>query len=317
MAVNESKTRLGSPSWGKWHNNGALGTLVDGKAMPVRKIDKEILAPVILNGVLEFYSETGTEGGYWAFQDERFISKVAPEFGVFGGSIVFDAKQPGRKGRSQVGTHVLHGDKWDPLPDPLEEEEDYVKSSLFQGELSGDLEADKRLMEKYGFRIKYAADRMDENYGEGKWNLEDSDTAVLLEDGTRVHFGGTPSTDPQRPYGVSKGGVTRNTIAWEDGVVEERLSTDLLVEGWSYEGLHVLNNGDKLTIFDKDDLTKVLWEGVISLSASTNFMDDAFGLWIHNDQLGISRETWATWFMGRNPAKLELGKKSLKQQRKS
>ena len=26
-----------------------------------------------LRGVLEFYSETGTEGGYWAFQDEKFI----------------------------------------------------------------------------------------------------------------------------------------------------------------------------------------------------------------------------------------------------
>lgn len=25
-------------------------------------------------GVLDFHSETGTEGGYWAFMDQRFIT---------------------------------------------------------------------------------------------------------------------------------------------------------------------------------------------------------------------------------------------------
>ncbi len=31
-----------------------------------------------IRGVLSFHSETGTEGGYWAFQDERFIQKNVP-----------------------------------------------------------------------------------------------------------------------------------------------------------------------------------------------------------------------------------------------
>jgi hypothetical protein len=33
-----------------------------------------------LIGVTEFYSETGTEGGYWAFQDERFIKPNTTRF---------------------------------------------------------------------------------------------------------------------------------------------------------------------------------------------------------------------------------------------
>ncbi|MFT4343822.1 MAG: hypothetical protein ACMXYE_03675 [Candidatus Woesearchaeota archaeon] len=31
-----------------------------------------------LNGILFLHSETGTEGGYWAFQDERYIQKSVP-----------------------------------------------------------------------------------------------------------------------------------------------------------------------------------------------------------------------------------------------
>ena len=31
-----------------------------------------------MKGVLDFHTETGTEGGYWAFQDERFIKQNQP-----------------------------------------------------------------------------------------------------------------------------------------------------------------------------------------------------------------------------------------------
>lgn len=34
-----------------------------------------------LRGILFFWSETGTEGGYWAFQDERFITPNTTVFG--------------------------------------------------------------------------------------------------------------------------------------------------------------------------------------------------------------------------------------------
>ena len=44
----------------------------------------------VLKGRLTFYSETGTEGGYWAFQDENYISLNSPTFGVSNGEKVFD-----------------------------------------------------------------------------------------------------------------------------------------------------------------------------------------------------------------------------------
>ena len=75
-------------------------------------------------------------------------------------------------------------------------------------------------------------------------------------------------------------------------------------EQWSYDGLHVLKDGDELTIYDKKHPKKVVWQGTISLTPFTVFKDDAFGMWIHNDQIGIDRETWAKFFMNENPAKL-------------
>jgi len=33
-----------------------------------------------LRGLLQFWSETGTEGGYWAFQDERFIDPASRDW---------------------------------------------------------------------------------------------------------------------------------------------------------------------------------------------------------------------------------------------
>lgn len=254
-------------------------------------------------GVLHLFSESGTEGGYWALQDERFINKTQANYGVFGNKAVFDASNPTRKGRTQEKAEILHGSRWDPLPDPVQEEPDYLKSSLFRGEQSGDREADQRLMDKYGFTIQYAADRMDEEYGKNNWRLENPHTAVT-SDGTRVAFGGTPSTTPDRPYGLRLGDITKNNVEWEDGTIEERLSTTLLQEQWSYDGLHILKDGDKLTIYDKYKPDQVIWEGEISLQQYGLFTQDAFGMWIHTDQQGIERNTWAEWFFNDYRARL-------------
>lgn len=273
--------------------------------MTREKEPQKVEAPkdyITMRGVLEFYSETGTEGGYWAFQDEKFISKVPAEFGVWGEQTVFDLNDPNRRGKTKNKAEVLHGDKWDPLPDPIEKERDYYASSLFRGEQNGNKNADKRLMEKYGFKIKYAAERMDEAYGEGNWRMEDEGTAID-PDGNRVFFGGTPDSD--RPYGTGKGDITRTTVKWDDGIVEQRLSDSLLVENWSYDGLHVLQDGDELTVYSRENPEEIVWEGTISLSPFTVFKEDAFGLWIHNDQMGIDRKTWATYFFKANPAKLK------------
>jgi hypothetical protein len=53
--------------------------------------------PII--GRLDFHSETGTEGGYWAIQDERFISQIAPDNGIYLGQRVALSRDPSRWGK--------------------------------------------------------------------------------------------------------------------------------------------------------------------------------------------------------------------------
>ncbi len=72
----------------------------------------------------------------------------------------------------------------------------------------------------------------------------------------------------------------------------------------SYKGLHILKNGDRLTIYSKDNPQEAVWEGVISLRYYPVFIEEASGFWIHSDQEGVDRETWARWFFDEYPAKL-------------
>jgi hypothetical protein len=76
-------------------------------------------------------------------------------------------------------------------------------------------------------------------------------------------------------------------------------------ESWSYDGLNVLHDGDKLTVYDKEDQAKVLWKGIIDMKMLPLFTEEAGGLWIHTDQNGIDRATWSKWFFDGNPALLE------------
>lgn len=78
-----------------------------------------------------------------------------------------------------------------------------------------------------------------------------------------------------------------------------------VVRGWwhehaSYEGLHVLRDGDRLTVFEADGET-VRWSGEISLIRHSLFTEDARGLWIHADQAGVSRDEWAAMFFAELP----------------
>lgn len=75
-------------------------------------------------------------------------------------------------------------------------------------------------------------------------------------------------------------------------------------QGWSYEGLHILENGDRLTIFSPDNPARIVWSGVISLRPHPLFTESVFGCWIHADQEGVDRETWATYFFEEYPAEL-------------
>lgn len=52
-----------------------------------------------IRGTLTLRSETGTEGGYWAIQDGRFISYVIPDNGLFQGQSVVDPQDRVRTGK--------------------------------------------------------------------------------------------------------------------------------------------------------------------------------------------------------------------------
>lgn len=73
---------------------------------------------------------------------------------------------------------------------------------------------------------------------------------------------------------------------------------------WSYKGLYILENGDKLIIYDKNNPEVVVWLGIISLKKHSVFTEAALGMWIHSDQEGISREEWAKFFFEEYPAEL-------------
>lgn len=137
-------------------------------------------------GVLTFHSETGTEGGYWAFQDENFIG------------------------------------------------------------------------------------------------LESADR--VCDDCGRVWMEGRPEPDGNH--------------AWKP----------LFPDGmWSYEGLHILESGDRLTVYDPADPALTVWEGVVELDTQDPYgsqSQDLHGLAIHSVPRGISLEQWGVFFRDEFPAQL-------------
>ena len=101
----------------------------------------------------------------------------------------------------------------------------------------------------------------------------------------------------------SETGTEGGHWAFQDKNFIEPPTEDWPHEKWSYEGLHVLENGDQLTIFSKDH-GGVVWSGVIRLKQHPLFTESARGMWIHTDQEGIDRNVWARWFMEGYPATL-------------
>ena len=76
-------------------------------------------------------------------------------------------------------------------------------------------------------------------------------------------------------------------------------------ESWSYDGLHYLENGDHLKIFDPEG--NIYWEGSIQLKMHPVFTEEANGFWIHADQAGIDRQFWARPFFKHYRAELIKG----------
>jgi hypothetical protein len=130
-------------------------------------------------------------------------------------------------------------------------------------------------MNKYGFKIKYSG-----------------------------NAGSTPRSEPGRPYGIPQNGLTRVTVNWEGGGVEyQRKSDTLLIEKWDYEGLHILENGDKLEIIHPVEKS-VVWSGIVKLIPCNPFAEHVRGMWIHADQKEMSRDEWSEYFFKNFPARL-------------
>jgi hypothetical protein len=166
----------------------------------------------VISGVLELFSETGTEGGYWALQDERHITPNTTQFRC---------------------TKCMKF--WDKTKRP---------------------------------------DGPPKGVG-----LNDG-VVVVNPDGSITSHTPTPCLEDEHDFQPSP-------PKW-----------------WSHEGLHILENGDHLTIFDKVDPTKIVWEGVIRLKQHKPFTEHANGMWIHADQKGVDRDAWSEVFFGGYPAQL-------------
>ena len=67
-----------------------------------------------------------------------------------------------------------------------------------------------------------------------------------------------------------------------------------------------------MTIYDKKNPSKVVWSGLINLKHLPLFSEDAYGMWIHADQIGIARKKWAKWFIYEYPATLVPAKEILR-----
>jgi hypothetical protein len=80
----------------------------------------------------------------------------------------------------------------------------------------------------------------------------------------------------------------------------------------SRENLHILTDGDELTVFDEDG--SVLWRGVIHLEYESNWIEypghpgagwgqqAVSGYWVHGVQRGVPPETWGDWYWGHEMA---------------
>jgi hypothetical protein len=74
----------------------------------------------------------------------------------------------------------------------------------------------------------------------------------------------------------------------------------------SYDGLHVLEDGDHLRVLNEDGSSR--WEGLIQLKSYPAFTEHVFNCWIHADQIGMERQAWAEMFF--KQLKAELQKKN-------
>lgn len=263
------------------------------------------MTKTFLKGKLTTYSEQGMEGGVLCFQESSHIklTDITSPFALYENCKVWDKEDAKRIGLMTNLELFIEGE-WKSYIDPITKDEDYKISSLYCGELKGNKDADKRLAEKYNFKIKYSVERLNDSYGQGNWRIVGSLPNVILKDGTKVHFGDSPSTFPQRPYGIPQDAQTRVSVKWSNGIIEnKKLTKELLIEAWDFAGLHQLKETDFLKVFSKDT-ESVVYEGLINEIPLRLFSHSFKG---HFDQIRNDRsKTWETYFTEKYNAELQV-----------
>lgn len=70
-----------------------------------------------------------------------------------------------------------------------------------------------------------------------------------------------------------------------------------------YDGLHILKDGDRITVFDETS-RKEIWGGEIRLSPRSDIDENVFGFRVHSRQIGVDMDEWARMFFCEYPAVL-------------
>jgi hypothetical protein len=188
-------------------------------------------------GILTFHSETGTEGGAWAFQDEKFMNlPAANHFTCTRCHRVWDKDYHPDEPKPSF---TYWRDDW---------EEDGIK--YIGGYHSVDTYDPDGNLGPYEF--------------DAKWNREANEIARQCAEE------GHPEWKNMYPDGM-----------------------------WSYEGLHILHDGDQLTVYDND---QVLFDGVVELPPRQDpYAEDAYAaggyLAAHRRPPVGTNEDW--WFQER------------------
>lgn len=88
---------------------------------------------------------------------------------------------------------------------------------------------------------------------------------------------------------------------------------------YGYDGLHCLEKGDIIKVFNDASRKQVIFEGVIDLEYASRrraFLlnpqysgQEVFGYWVRGLQKGVDPETWARMFFDGKPAQLVRPKK--------
>lgn len=111
---------------------------------------------------------------------------------------------------------------------------------------------------------------------------------------------------------AKRGDIAYLDIDWDDQTNDVARPSDTVhIEGWSYEGLVILKNDDRLTVFQRGIGGIALWEGVVHLEAQDPYASDSyapFGMASHSRPKETDPETedtWSSWFFQEHWAKLE------------